>query len=401
MLNKHRKATEFSVNIGVFFIILTCFFIPLSTSIMGLSASLVVLFWILSGRFFQLPQLLMNSPVSFISLLLFLLFVIGLIYTPVNLEEAFHTLMKYRELLFIPAVISLMRGNRKGIQTAEDAFVAGLIILMVISFGIAFSIIPTQKYGNSIVYHITHSFFMAVLAFYSAHRTFESKQYQFFWLFIFILAMGNLIFISPGRTGMLIFVLLMLLFIIQRFSWKQKLIGLLILSSLFSTAYFTSENVSKRLNSAWEEIYNYYDRGKNHTSLGMRLDWYNISLKLIEEKPIFGHGTGSFVIVRKKVVESEKTRRTDNPHNEYLFIGVQLGCVGLITFVLLFIVQWLRSYNLSTRNKWLVQGIILSMAGGCIMNSFLFDTHQGHYFAFLAGIYYSAIRTPHPTLTFR
>jgi len=141
--------------------------------------------------------------------------------------------------------------------------------------------------------------------------------------------------------------------------------------------------------------------GKNHTSLGMRLDWYNISLKLIEEKPIFGHGTGSFVIVRKKVVESEKTRRTDNPHNEYLFIGVQLGCVGLITFVLLFIVQWLRSYNLSTRNKWLVQGIILSMAGGCIMNSFLFDTHQGHYFAFLAGIYYSAIRTPHPTLTFR
>jgi len=369
---------------------------------MGISASLVVLFWILSGRFFQLPQLLMKSPVSFISLLLFLLFVIGMIYTPVNKEEAFYTLMKYRELLFIPAVISLMKGNRKGIQTAEDTFVAGLIILMLISFGIAFSIIPSERYGNSIIYHITHSFFMAVLAFYSAHRTFESKQYQYFWLFIFVLAMGNLIFISPGRTGMLIFVLLMFLFIIQRFSWKQQLIGLLILSSLFSTAYFTSENVSKRLNLAWEEVINYYDRGKNHSSLGMRLDWYNNSLELIEAKPIFGHGTGSFAFIQEKRAEKiGKTIKTDNPHNEYLFIGVQLGCVGLVTFILLFIVQWLRSYNLSSREKWLVQGIILSMAGGCIMNSFLFDSHQGHYFAFLAGIYYSSVRSPHPTLTFR
>lgn len=400
MLNKRKKAAGFLVNCGVFFVIVTCFFIPLSTSIMGISAGLVVFFWVLSGRIFRLPQLLATSPVSLVSLLLLLLFVIGVFYTPVNYETAFDTLKKYRELIYIPAVIGIMKGNQKGIQTALDFFVAGCILLLLISFAMAFSFLPSERLGNSITYHITHSFFMAVLAFWSAHRAFDSKQYRYFWVIIFFGATVNLMYISPGRTGMLIFVLLLLLLVTQRFSWKKQLIGIVVLFFILATAYMASENVSMRLDTAWKEVHN-YQKGKEKTSLGMRLDWYNNSLNLMKEKPIFGYGTGSFAAVQKKVVSSRKTRRTDNPHSEYLFIGVQLGWVGLMTFILLFIVQWLRSYNLSSENKWLVQGVILGMAAGCVMNSFLFDSHQGHFFAFLSGLFFSSVRRPHPTLTFR
>ncbi len=399
MLNKREKTRGFLVNSGVFFVIVTCFFIPLSTSVMGLSAGLVVLFWILSGRIFNLPQLLMKCPVSFFSFFLFLLFCIGVFYSPVSYEESFDTLKKYRELIFIPAVISLMRGNQKGIQTALDCFIAGCIVLMLISFGISLSIIPSDRFGNSITYHITHSFFMAILAFWSSHRAIDSKQYRYFWVIIFLSAIINLIYVTPGRTGMLVFALLMLLLITQRLSWKKQIIGLFIILSLFTTAYFASENVSTRLNDALEEIHN-YKKGKAKSSLGMRMDWYNNSMKLMEEKPIFGHGTGSFAHVQKKVVESRKTKRTDNPHSEYLFIGVQLGWVGLLTFLFLFIIQWLRSFNLSSEDKWLVQGVILSMVAGCVMNSFLFDSHQGHFFAFLTGLFFSSVRQRHPSLTF-
>jgi len=400
MLNEREQRTGILVNCGVFFVILTCFSIPLSTSLMGLSSSLVLLFWILSGRFFKLPQLLSTSPVALLSFILFILFIVGMSYSPVSYEESFKTLLKYRELLLIPAVISLMQGNRKGIQAAKDGFVTGCILLLLISYGIYFSIIPSERYGCSILYHITHSFFMAVLAFWTAHRAFDSKQYQYFWIIIFLLTAGNLIYVTPGRTGMLIFILLMLLLVIQRLSWKQQLIGLFILSSLFSTAYFASENVSTRLNNGWTEIKN-YKHGKARTSLGQRLDWYTNSIDLLKQKPFFGHGTGSFMIVQKKVVESRVTKKTDNPHNEYLFIGVQLGWVGLTIFLLLLGIQWIQSFNLSSRNKWLAQGIILSMATGCTMNSFLFDAHQGHYFALLTGIFFSIIRHPHPSLTFR
>ncbi len=135
--------------------------------------------------------------------------------------------------------------------------------------------------------------------------------------------------------------------------------------------------------------------------MGMRLDWYSNSFDLMKEKPIFGHGTGSFNLVQKKVVTSRKTSRTDNPHNEYLFIGVQLGWIGLGSFLLLFIVQWLRAYNLSFSDRWLVHGVILSMAAGCVMISFLYASHQGHFFAFLSGLFYSSVRHPHPSLTFQ
>lgn len=384
----------------MFFVIATCFFIPLSTSVMGITALAAVLCWILSGQVLQLPLLLKKSPVSLVAFLLFLLFFIGVFYSPVNHEEALDTLKKYRELLYIPVVISLMEGNRKGVQAAQDFFIAGCVILLFISFGIYFGLIPSERYGNSITYHITHSFFMAILAFWCGHRTFNSKQYRYLWVVLFFASVVNLAYISPGRTGMFIYVLLMLLLITQRLSWIKQLAGLLIIATLFTTAYLTSDNVSTRINTAWQEIH-HYKKGKEKSSLGMRFDWYYNSLKLMEMKPIFGHGTGSFALVQKKVVESRKTRRTDNPHNEYLFIGVQLGWSGLTLFLLLFIVQWLRAYNLPKEDRWLVHGVILSMASGCVMNSFLFDSHQGHFFAFLSAIFYSAVRHPHPTLTFK
>ena len=400
MLNKREKTKSFLVNCGAFFVIVTCFFIPLSTSIMGISAILAVLFWILSGRILKLPKLLTISPVSSISLALFLLFLIGVFYSPANYQEAFDVLKKYRELLYIPVVISLMKGNRKGIQAAQDCFVAGCIVLLLISYGMSFALIPSERYGSSITYHITHSFFMVTLAFWSAHYTIDSKQYRYFWAAILLATVYNMAFICPGRTGMFIFILLMLLFISQRLSWKKQVIGLFIICSLLTGTYLASVNVSSRLNTAWEEMVN-YKKGEAKSSLGMRLDWYNNCLDLMREKPIFGHGTGSFASVQKIIVKDRQTVQTNNPHNEYLFIGVQLGLVGLTFFLLLFIVQWLQSYNLPPKARWLAQGVIISMASGCVMNSFLFDSHQGHFFAFLSGLFYCSVPRPHPSLTFR
>ncbi len=401
MMNRKEKASGFLVNCGVFCAIATCFFIPLSTSLMGLFSTLVVLFWVISGRIFSIHKLLAASPVSCMSLLLFTLFVIGMLYTPADQETALETLAKYRELIFIPAVIGLMKGNSQGIKTARESYIAGSILLMIISFGMTFSLIPLERYGNSILYHITHSFFMAFLAFSSLHFAFDSKQYRYFWVFIFIGATLNLAYVTPGRTGMIIYALLLLLFIIQRFSFKKQFVALVIISALFVGAFYASDNVSKRMTIAWNEIVSYYVQDKKRSSLGMRLEWYENSIKLMEDKPFFGHGTGSYQLVQAAKIDKKKKIKTDNPHNEYLFIGVQLGYVGLITFILFLIVLWLRSYNLSGKQKWLAQGVILSMVAGCMMNSFLYDTHQGHYFALLSGIFFSSVHAPHPSLTFK
>lgn len=377
------RFTSFMSRAGGYSIIGTCFFIPLSTSLMGLFGALVVLFWLFSCRIKNIGQLLIKSPVAVIALVLTVLFFCGILYTPVSLDDAVDALKKYRELIYIPIIMSLLGQEQQFGQKAVMAFFIGCIILLCISYAMAGGILPSARYGHSLTYHITHSFFMAILAFWTLHRLFDADKYRIVWGLLFVAVVGNIIYIAPGRTGMLTFLILCLLFLWQRLSWKKMVTGLIFFGLLIIIAVFSSQNFTGRLQEAQKEIQT-YQHGISRTSLGMRFDWWYGSLKLIEEKPFLGHGTGSFAHDHDLLIKGTKTKSTDNPHNEYLFIAVQLGVVGLFVFLALFAAQWYCSYFLSLRERWLVQGVIVSMAAGCLMNSFLFDSHQGHYFAFLS-----------------
>jgi O-antigen ligase len=69
-----------------------------------------------------------------------------------------------------------------------------------------------------------------------------------------------------------------------------------------------------------------------------------------------------------------------------MFIGVQLGLTGLALFLALLASQWIAAAGLNRHSRFLLQGIVLTMATGCLMNSFLFDSHQGHFYAFLSAL---------------
>lgn len=376
---------SFFTRASIFSVIATCFFIPLSTAFTALFSILTVLFWILSGRFMNLPKILKNYPAALVSLLLFLLFVIGLLYSPAELSDALSNLKKYRELILLPIVISLLDGRPGPRINAINSFVAGCIVLMLVSFFMKLGIIPSDRYGNSLVYHITHSFFMAVLAFWAAHRTADSKQYRYFWLIVTFAALANIGYVAPGRIGMLVLIVLGLVFCTQRFSFRMQVAAILILAGLCSALYFSSENISSRINKAIAEVQAYeHEHGCSRTSMGMRLDWYIDCVTLFQKKPVFGYGTGGFAVAHDQLIKGTGVQRTDNPHNEYLFIAVQLGSIGLLLFLLLFFLALLKSSKMHRPDGWLLQGVIISMATGCLLNSFLYDSQQGHFFAFLA-----------------
>jgi len=389
-LNTKKTIPYYFSQAGTYAVIATCFFIPFSTAFTALFSVLAVLFWILSGEFLELPKTVKNSPVSLIALLLFLLFVIGLAYSPADLADGLSNLKKYRELIFFPIVISLLSGRQWARTAAEYSFIAGCIVLMLVSFGMSLSLITSHRFGDSLVYHITHSFFMAILIYWSAQRAAEeSRQDRYFWLFTGAVALANLTFLAPGRIGMLVLIFLAVLYTVQHFSLKMQLIGFMLLATVSATLYLSSDNVSKRINEAIGEIQT-YKQGSARTSMGMRLDWYNDCLILFKEKPVFGHGTGGFEVAHDKLIEDTTIKRTGNPHNEYLFIAVQLGAVGLSLFLLLLAAMIFSSFKLAKPDRWMLQGIVVSMAVGCTLNSFLYDSQQGHYFVFLSSVFLAA-----------
>lgn len=397
MTQRKGKVSSFFREISFYTTALTCLVIPLSTSLISIFSGLTVLCWLLSGKVLDFPKTLIRHPQAAISFFLAVLFCLGLIYTPVSLEEGIDCLRKYRELLFIPIVLSIFFQKPKEAQFSLNAFLCGLIILLLYSYAIHFRLLSTTHFGDSPIFHITHSFFMAVLSFFAIHRALLSKQYKFFWLVIFILATINLFLISPGRTGMFVYIILAFLLLVQKLSWKKFIPGFACIIILAGGLYMGSDNVSTRVDEAVKEI-QHYKRGKSKTSLGQRFDWYHNSIDLIKAKPIIGHGTGSFETVQKQVMK-QFTTPTDNPHNEYLFIGAQLGLIGLLTYLTLLLTQLLCSLQLNQQSRHLAQGVVISMAAGCLMNSFLFDSMQGHYYAFIIAVCCSMEHQQHNTIT--
>jgi O-antigen ligase len=282
-------------------------------------------------------------------------------------------------------VVSLIMDNDGAARWAEDSFVAGCIVLLLLSYGIFFSIIPSERFGHSVVYHITHSFFMAILAFWCLQRIFESRQYIYLWLCLFLAATYNLFYIAPGRTGMLVYIALIFLTVLQRLSWKKSIPVTALVIAAVAITFATSANFSSRVREAMDEMTS-YQAESSRTSLGMRFDWWQNSLMLIKEKPIFGHGTGSFKTVQAELIKDSDTKPTDNPHNEYLLIAVQTGLVGLFLFVALLATQFLTACKLQPPRRYLLQGVVVAMATGCLMNSFLFDSLPGHFYAIISAI---------------
>ena len=84
---------------------------------------------------------------------------------------------------------------------------------------------------------------------------------------------------------------------------------------------------------------------KTEASMGLRFTFWKYSLKLIAEKPLLGHGTGSFAkeyqriagnelsIIKNPQVPSNELFITKNPHNEFLMISTQLGLLGLLIYL--------------------------------------------------------------------
>lgn len=370
---------------GRFFIILCCFFLPFFTSLMGVTAILAAVCWLLSGRVFSLPRLMIDNRMVCLAVALFLLLVAGLFYSPVPMAEALAGLKKYRELLFFAMVVSLMTGRDKAVQLAEDSFILGCIVLLLISYAMFFGIVPSQRYGYSVVYHITHNFFMAILAFWCLQRAFTSRQYVYLWLILFAATTANLFYVAPGRTGMLVYIALVFLSLFQHLSFKKSLAATLLATLVIATAFSTSTNFSSRVREALAEVKG-YQAESSRTSMGMRFDWWQNSIELIGQKPLFGHGTGSFKSVQAELIRGSKTRPTDNPHNEYLMIGVQTGLVGLGVWLIFLASQLVAALRLEPPRRFLLQGVVIAMAGGCLMNSFLLDSQPGHFYAVISAI---------------
>jgi O-antigen ligase len=395
--NLPSRYLERVLNAGSFIMVFFILAIYFSTALALVGSILIALVWLLSGAFVGLPDTIKNYPVAVWSLLLYACFFVGLAYGNAPYEWEIETLKKYRELLFIPVLLPLLSEQRHR-DRAWQAFVIASLITLAISFLMSFGILETDpSHGPSLKSRITHGIFIGFFAFYCLHRSINGRQHALLYLPLFLIAIFNVFFVVEGRTGQLITLALIALFALQRFGFKARLLAGLTLV-IFLGLFLGFSDKAARIYEGIENTQAYMQETPEQTdsSMGQRYTFWKYSVKLIAEKPLIGHGTGSFAREYARIAEGEQFQ-THHPHNEFLLIGVQLGLFGLIPYLGFLGSQLYESRKLPDQEKWLAQGLLVSLLIASLFNTPIYDHTEGHWFAVMIALCFAALESGEKT----
>ena len=391
----------FSSKTAFFFALVFIFFIPIATAPMNVALFLTLVFLILSGNIKNHVLTAWKNPVSKVSLLLFLLFVIGVTWSIANMEESLDILKKYNELWYVALLIPLF--------TSDKRKIIGINVFLVVMTGILLTIYllengliapiemtdfnrdyPMFTIDGGFSSHILTNILMSFTVFIFAHRFILAKGLMKIPYAILTCYSGYYsIFISTGTTGQILAITLISFFFMQHFRWKSSFIIPLFWISI--TSYGLS-NTNTSFNSILLKFQDAIEDTKGSGS--QRLDFYTNSARIIYHNPWYGSGTGSFKQEYRALSEHYiKTHYTDNPHNEYFSTTVQLGYPGFLLLMLLFYMQWNRSFKIENiEYRYLAQGLVVLIVIGNLGNSMIMDSGEGHFWAFFSALLFSKIK---------
>lgn len=358
-------------------------------ALMNVVAALTLLLFILSGGWREKWEIIKAHPATRPSLLLFALFFIGVLYSSADISYSLRHLSKYRDLLLFPIAILIF--SREDIRRrAYFAFLVAIGIAVLVSFSMRLGLLAQYIPGQEWVPfrgRISYGFYLAFATYLMLHQALQaaSLRAKVLWSIFAVVAAFDLLFLVSGRTGHLMLVALIALLIVQNLPLVKKywLMVIFVLSAVTSVTVLTSPAISSRSNDIETAI-----SKPENSSIGQRLIFWQVSLRIIREHPLFGAGTGSFAVESVKFSDYPEMKM-DNPHNEYLLIANQLGLVGLIGFLAWLWVLFKASLQLPQKYRVAMQGLVVAMMVGCIFNSFLRD--EGHFFMILSSVFLSSL----------
>jgi O-antigen ligase len=334
------------------------FFLPLTVFGANFVIVLICLFWIFSGEYKIKFRKIKQSKLMIASVMFFLIHVLGLIWTE-DLRWGLHVTHKMWYFIgLFPILFTIVKRDQFRIYIS--IFLFAILITEVLSYLIWFELIEPFKNATlsnptPFMSHISYNPILAFAIYLVGHETLFNKQVTLLkksFLIFFTFSMSINMFITGGRAGQVMFFAVIILLIFQYFN-KNKVIAafvaLFVSSSIFFTAYQTSEIFHDRVNDAVLNIANYETNKK--TSVGLRITFALNSFEVIKNNLLLGVGTGDLPSEYIKVnqINTPSLPSTTNPHNMYILVLVQNGMLGLFGLLLIFYFQIKLSLGLNDK----------------------------------------------------
>lgn len=374
------------------------FSIPISTAADNILLYLALGCFLLGGNYRNKLRTIASNPLTQAVLLLVAALLLGALYGDASWSDVQHYWRKYAPLLSILFLIYLFQDTTSRVY-ALNGFLLAMGLTLFLSCVIATGWFADRGWfqgtvDNAFVFklHITQNVFMAFFAYALALKARQAEESKWRLLFgaVALLAAYNVLFMVGGRTGYVVLAALLVYLCFSWLRWKGLLLAALAGSTIAGAGYFASDTLRQRVDLVMHETTVWQPGHGATSSSGLRMDYWHTSLRIIREHPLLGVGTGGFEKAYAEKIQGTQIKPSNNPHNQYLLITVQLGLVGLVLLLYLFFQYWRSAVWLSTVfEQDMARGVLLTIMAGSLLNSLLLDHAEAMFFAWMSGVLFA------------
>jgi O-antigen ligase len=328
--------------------------------------------------------------------LLWALAVIGMLWADVSWNERLHALRGFHKLLLIPLLLLHFRRSQRA-SWVILGFCASASVLLVLSWSVSSwtgGLWGREKadFGVPVKDYIAQSSIFALCALGLlgyAVQLWREKRVQLMLIIVGLAAafIANLVYVATSRTTLVVLAVLLLLLAFRHTGWRGTLSVGLLGGVTAGLLLVSSPYLHGRLSRSVAEVKD-YRTGKPITSGGLRLEYWKKSVEFVAAAPVIGHGTGTIEsLFRRSAISGTNTMLiTGNPHNQILSVAVQLGLMGTLVLVAMWIVH-LALFRECTLISWLGFVVVVQNIMSSFFNSHLFDFVQGWTYVFGVGMF--------------
>ncbi|QOZ48645.1 ligase [Bradyrhizobium sp. CCBAU 53340] len=379
------------------FAVLTVALLPWSTS--GFYISLG--FWFLV----QVPRLpsldvgaflhLISRPICLLPIILFLVAVLGTLWADVPWQARILGVKPVAKLLVIPFLVHHFHLSRRG-HWVFIAFFVSCVLLMILSWIVLFApglkLTATASEGVPVKNYIDQSqeFALCMVGIWPCVSILYRQRRYATATAVAVLALGffaNMAFVASARSALVYLPALLIVLTIKHCNGRQSAILLLVIVLAATMVWSTSSYLRTRVHDILIEYQSYEQnipvnkaRERNIPfSTGLRLEYWQKSIRFFANAPLLGNGTGSIeqLFQRDAVGKSGLgVEITKNPHNQTLYVAVQWGVIGVAVLYAMWLYH-LVSFRGHGTASWVGLLVVVQNIASSLTNSHLFDFHEG------------------------
>lgn len=333
------------------------FMIPIQVAPAYILSALMLLLWMIEGRFGEKLHAFRAEPLVWIFAAYYGVFLLSMLWTS---DTAWGWRMVSRQNFFLLFPLYFTVARREHVPRYLTAFLLsiGLCELLAYYNWVQMHALPQLPEGIRVdkdavdtapfVDRIMYTPALALAGYVAGHQVLFGKigrAAKVACAILLVTTTGNLLF-SGGRAGMVGFLALLAVLVFQRFSRRPLVaaaVACIIVGGVVVGGYQSSEYFRSRVNLAVDEVRHYEDRPIS--SVGLRITYTMNAWRIFVANPLLGVGAGDYPVEYKIMNEIHTPQWVPawNPHNQYLLALTSAGLPGGILLALVLVFPLLRA----------------------------------------------------------